>query len=342
MNNSTWYKNTSEKNITHDFTSVSQNCWRFHFDELPKTPAVMASIIGTSILHIPSSIFAVFSNAVVMYTIMKKPALQTSANLLILSMCFSDFLVGLTVQPLKFVLLWVRMYSMYPCTLKRCFMFLSYSCCGVSLLNAALVTMDRYFSVCKPYLYIPELIKGKYVYGIAMVWLLGTVYPLLFSLQVISKRAFQLSLAVMICLIIIIILSCYRKIYVILRQHQRQIASQRLQAQAAAAAMSDSDDQEHNTSPSAEEKKRLNAISIIVVTLLLCYLPYFLFPILNNALKLDNEVFYILHQWARMLVFLNSCFNPIIYCVRVATIAEEVKRVLKRFKARILCEVDEL
>ncbi len=339
MSTSTWFNNSSNRNITVDFTVNNENCWPIHFDELPKTLGVMATVIGTSVLHIPSSMFAVFSNAIVMYTILKKPMLKTPANLLIFSMCFSDFLVGLTVQPLTLASLWLRMSSIHPCTLQRCIEFLAYLCCSVSLLNAALVTMDRYFAICKPYRYIPEIIKGKYALGVTAVWFLWTLYTLLYSQQVISQRAFELSLIVFLCFIFTLIISCYRKIYVILRQHQIQIASQRVQVREA---WTVSHDQQHNTSPSAAEKKRLSAIGIIVLTLLLCYMPYLLFSLVKNALKLDMEVDFIVGQWVQMLVFLNSSFNPIIYCVRVPTIAEEVKKVLKRLKARILCEQDEL
>ncbi len=204
MNTSNLYSNSSEKNITDNLIYIKENCWRLHLYELPKTPALMATVIGTSILHIPSSIFAVFSNAIVMYTIIKKPMLQTPANLLILSMCFSDFLVGLIVQPLQLVLLWLRMSNIHPCTLKRCLEFFGYLSCAVSLLNIVLVTMDRYFAICMPYRYIPEAIKGKYAFGIATVWFVWTLYTLLYSLQVISKRAFQLSLTVIICLVLIV------------------------------------------------------------------------------------------------------------------------------------------
>ncbi len=326
---------TTEKNITYGSNSVTQGCFRLHFDNLPKTPAVMASIIGTSILNVPSSVFAVFSNAIVMYTIWNKPSLRTPANFLIFSMCFSDFLVGLTVQPLSLALMWLKLSGIHPCSLKMCLDFFAFICCAVSLLNTALVTMDRYWAICMPYRYHPEVLKRKYTFAITAVWLILVPYTLLHSLKVISGRAFTASLACIVFLVLVFNLSCYCKIYLVIRQHKRQISSQLIQVQPS---LPESHDQVPSQSPT--EKKRLNVVIILVLVLLACYLPYMLFPVFYNTLQLSTEVSYVFFTWVRMPVFWNSAFNPIVYCLKMPAIAEEVRKVLKRLKARILCRND--
>ena len=130
---------------------------------------------------------------------------------------------------------------------------------------------------------------------------------------------------------IFFIVFCHLSVYFVTRRHEKQIKCERVSPQAAA--------------EFAKEKKALKTTRIIVMTLLLCLSPLFMYNFLwsvffkstsytGNVIVLSRPVF----QWSPSL---NSLCNPFIYCYRNKMFRKACKELL-RMKCTNLTRSDTL
>ena len=70
-------------------------------------------------------------------------------------------------------------------------------------------------------------------------------------------------------------------------------------------------------------------VGVIVAVLMLCYLPLTIFNIVRKVVKIDMMQLHLVYSWTNLFVLLNSSLNPIIYCIRVGVIRQEVLKLIK-------------
>ena len=71
-------------------------------------------------------------------------------------------------------------------------------------------------------------------------------------------------------------------------------------------------------------------VVLIIGAFILCYMPSFILTAIARAQDIPDSALVIVNDWTNTLVLLNSAINPILYCVRVAVIRREMKRVWKK------------
>ena len=149
----------------------------------PLTSSILAATINAVL-----AVFTVFINLIIIIAMIRKEQLRTAANMILVSMAVSDFLVGLLVQPLKIAYLIVDTLGLPSCRLKQIDAYVGCLCVGASLFNIGLFALDRCFATVLPYRYLEETIYNKYVATIVTGWSLLTLVSVLTSTGVLHTN----------------------------------------------------------------------------------------------------------------------------------------------------------
>ncbi len=288
-------------------------------------------ILVTSLDSIPA-LLTLVGNSIFMLTIFRTPSLHNPSNVLLGTLCLSDFLVGLIVQPLFFVnVLWD--HGCYPddwLTDIYYYIFVLFS--GFSLLMAGFLSIDRYIAICHPFKYTSKIACKKYIIIIIIMcifWATCSVSILM------GLYKFWTAFFVVEVLVIMTIIIIYAKIYYVISKLKRNVvtvgetveqrSSQGFQSQ---------------TNLQKKEREKSHTISIILGFFLFSYsielgrsLHYLIkgegYPCQNHGL------FFTLDMWTDFFVLVNSCVNPIVYCVRSTDIRNAALRMFRRGHVRV-------
>eukprot|EP00795_Rhopilema_esculentum_P008759 gene8759-14785_t len=71
-------------------------------------------------------------------------------------------------------------------------------------------------------------------------------------------------------------------------------------------------------------------VIFILAVFMLCYLPLTVLNIITKNIEIDDKTRIVAYDWANFLIVFNSSLNPIIYCIRVKMIRNEVKATFSR------------
>ncbi len=234
-----------------------------------RTTAVLATAIGTSFVNFFTGVTAAIINPVILFAISTKRSLRTPSNLLLCSMCLTDFLVGFIVQMLYVVLRIHEIFDIHLCLVKQIYACAAHTCAGASLMTLTLVTMDRCFAITCPYRYDADRLFSRYVIAIIIVWVAWFTFSILPWVGAITPKAYYLSLSCIILISFFISVACYVVIFRIVRRHKKRILAETSTSRAPHEPASDA--VQHV--PRKAERKRSNAVALILAIFVICYLP---------------------------------------------------------------------
>ena len=181
---------------------------------------IIVSVI-TSILAIP----ATFTNFLALYAFYRMTRLRTLPNMLLMSLCMTDMLTGVIVQPFFAIR---RLHELNPrnniCTIRLIYVFFASLCAGASILTVGLVTIDRFAAITMPYRYLYVANARLYVSVTVFVWLAWIVFVALPFIDVLSTSQYNLAISVIFLVVILIVLISYWRIYRIVSEQRRKIA----------------------------------------------------------------------------------------------------------------------
>ncbi|KAM9496687.1 trace amine-associated receptor 13c-like [Clarias gariepinus] len=304
----------------HNFVNLtefnqSNHCVHASCPERSVSPAVYRFLYVCSAAVV---LLTVCGNMLVIISVLHFKQLHTPTNTIVLSLAVSDFLIG------AFVMLPVLIWTIESCWIFNtsyciCLLISSFFLANVSIYNIALVSVDRYLALSKPFFYTNKISRRKMCIVVYSNWCLCVVY-------VIAVLYFNGSfMGVLLCpgecflffnevwsvidlvhsfifpLSIIIIL--YTGVFVIARKHATAIR-----------------ELNNHTRPKAQkttvhlmksERKAAKVLGILVAVFLVCLLPYFIFTFLGEIIKLQSDTF----QKVLILIHLNSTINPFIYAL---------------------------
>ncbi|CAF1183199.1 unnamed protein product [Rotaria sordida] len=121
------------------------------------------------------SIFTIFGNLLVLYAIGTEKRLRAVSNLFILSLAFADLIVGIFVMPLSAANI---MIGQWPFSFVLCQIWLStdYVASTASIFNLVLLSLDRYWAVVHPLLYLQNRTFKRTISFIIIVWLISLLW----------------------------------------------------------------------------------------------------------------------------------------------------------------------
>ncbi|KAK2560043.1 Cannabinoid receptor 2 [Acropora cervicornis] len=252
-------------------------------------------LIIVNILTFPA---AVVLNLFVMAAVkMKRRLRQQKSNILVATLAFTDFLTGLTIQPIFIVVLITALLGKdsWLCSLET-FTRPAVACVfSASLHHVLLLSGERLMAMKYTFKHTNFITTSRLLAASFMAWSLSVfIHVCIFPFYRIAFLAVSSSL---ITLSLTFIIFCHVTVF----PHQ---VTQEAREQFARA------------------KKAFNLTFTILCVLLLCYLPVFFYRIVFSRYvsQISTETKFLVDQSILLIALLNSFFNPVIYAVRIRQI----------------------
>uniref|UniRef100_A0A3Q3IMG6 G-protein coupled receptors family 1 profile domain-containing protein n=1 Tax=Monopterus albus TaxID=43700 RepID=A0A3Q3IMG6_MONAL len=250
-------------------------------------------------------------NLLVIISISHFRQLHTPTNLL-LSLAVADFLVGLFVMPFQIFLTepcWFLGDLM--CVL---FSFLPFITVYASVVNMVLISVDRYVAICDPLRYPTKITQKRVQVFILLFWIYAVFYSFLLLYDNLKQpsrynscygecvinynRAVDIVLFFILPITAIIIL--YMRVFVVAvsqaRAMRSHIAAVTLQCSVTVTAKK-------------SEMKAARTLGVLVAVFLVCYCPFYCVTLSGYDIITGSSANILIN----ILIYLNSCLNPVIY-----------------------------
>ena len=265
-----------------------------------------AMLIFIIIVHFITFPFTAFLNALVMLAVKLKPRLRAhKSNILLALLAFTDFVVGVIVQPVFIALISTFLLdetSSGACVLQVFSRAVTSCLVDASLIHLAFISGERYLAMKHPFVYTTLVTETRLMVASAMGWLLSVILHIPLAVE---KTVFLPVDNAFIGLSVAFIVFCHVVVYLETRRHEQQLATQQVTQEAR--------EQFENN------KKALKLASIILAVIVLCCIPTVISRIvlLRYRSELSLETVYIFFFLAVSMWLLNSLLNPIIYSTRI-------------------------
>ena len=273
-------------------------------------------------LNVFLSVIATIGNLLILVALRKVTSINSPTKLLFQCLAASDLCVGLIQQPL-FVAVLLRDFASPTASyyLTKVYAGLGYILCGVSLMTAATISIDRLLALILGLSYKLTVTVKRVRKVVIIVWL-GS-FSVGFSRWIdLRLIAYGSSLVVTLFSIFASAFS-FTKIVLKLRQQQGQV-EQRVEPEQV-----NGGEIPLNI---ARYKKMVYSVAWLQMALTVCYMPIISFLLLAVVTQRFGNAF--LYRSAITVVFLNSSINPILYCWRIREVKREVKNILKQIYQR--------
>ncbi|XP_043076479.1 trace amine associated receptor 15 [Puntigrus tetrazona] len=277
------------------------------------------------------SVLTVCGNLLVIVSIMIFKQLHTPANLLILSLALSDFLVGICVMPVESIR---SINSCFYMGKSHCHIFhVIMSVLGsVSLINIMLVAIDRYFAVCEPLMYVSKLTIRKTLMCISLGWSVSICYNLVPVDLGNSNLTGQIVICLRECAVAVsnawgpadLIVSFIAPCIIMLILYVRILTVALRQAKIISNTSKKKESQKNLKSFRKSEVKATKTLSIIVLVYFICWVPWYISMLNMKQFQKSSVILSAL----LCLFYTNSCINPFIYAIYYPWFKRSVKLVV--------------
>ena len=304
---------------------------------------IQITAIATTVIGIISSIGSILGNALVLFVLFKHERLRTPSNVLLGSLCLTDFLTGFIVVPTVSIRRITEAYGSGICIIRIVCAYFSYLTVIVSVVTIGLISIDRYYAIMMPFRYQRKISTTKYFILLAIVWLLLAMYSSLPFLNIISGSKFFIIACSFLAVNIVIFVICYIKISKVVNSHKAKLHRRRNISAVSPEVMKNSSflsrrsrlfstrtlDSDQSQSPyQMSERQKTNTVVMVVVTTIFCYGPLMIIYTLRGIMGDTFELVYIADPWADLIMYFNSTLNPVIYCLRAKDIRDAALRIL--------------
>ena len=261
---------------------------------------------------------SIMLNIVTIYAIHKTSAMAKTLKTLLLSLAFSDVVVGLFSQPLyTFFLIKCLQLDNINCNTYQVLIISGYLFSTASFLGVVAVSVDRFLAV-HLHLRYQELVTHKRVVVVVIgKWLCSAFVSSIALWGLPSARNITESVVAAFGFIITFVV--YTRIYLTVRRHKNQIHSLQVQE------VAHSDEIKHFI----VLVKSTASIFYVCLLLLICYLPFLIctavIRIYGSSIALKQFFVYSL-----TLIFLNSSLNPVVYCWKMRHVRHAIVNILRK------------
>ena len=293
---------------------------RFSYLANADTSKVAYTILAT--VAVVLAILTILGNFLVLYALRKCQSLQNSTRALLASLALSDLGIGLFAYPLFVAYCLSIVYNNVDlfCAIQSPYAMVGYCLASVSFFTMTLISLDRFYAVKLRHRYHRVVTIRRVVMTLTAFWIFGLAWSFIW---LVSESITGVTVFIIIfCCIIITTVSSVRT-YLAIRHHQLQIHAHISQQQG-----------ESQVSMGAY-KKSLNTMMLIFALLLACYLPYF--TVIGVIMATPPSSYTVLaFNVTSTIVYFNSLLNPIVYCVKMRQIRQEVVALLPCFSSENL------
>ena len=275
------------------------------------------------------AIVTTFANLLVLLAMRRVTSIRLPSKLLLCSLVLTDLGAGLVSQPQFAATLFVKAARLDRapfCPLDQSLLFSSIWLGGASLLTLAAISLDRYTALFF-HLKYQHIVTTRRVCAV-----LGCIWSASLFCATTPRWSRWLSagtLALGYSVVSAVITVAYIKIY--RRLSGSRPVEPKLQKQ-------QQQKQQSNTAPNiARYRKIASAMMWVCVIFVVCYCPYIVAATLEAVLS--TALASCIREFAYTVLLLNSCLNPLVYCLWLpeirAKVSEQV-RTLSEFSVKCL------
>ena len=303
------------KNFTGERNQKALEQPQFCSPEL--TEGIHNPLICLIVVNIFLSFTAILGNALILVALHKESSLHPPSKLLFRNLATTDLCVGIIVEPLA-IIYWVTLVNerFNICRYALAASYITgFMLTAVSLLTLSAISVDRLLALLLRLRY-RQVVTLKRTYVIAIgFWISSIVFSTTYFWNFLLA-SWCINIVVPLCLVTSIY--SYTKIFLTLRHHQNQVQVNVQGQQSQAIPMN-----------IARYKTAVSSALWLQLTLVVCYLPYFItVAYIRTGNSLSSSV-YLALEFAASSVFLNSSLNPILYCWKIREVRKAVKDTIR-------------
>ncbi|KAJ7379189.1 hypothetical protein OS493_017689 [Desmophyllum pertusum] len=193
---------------------------------------ILIGIFTATILDCLMSVFSVFGNGLVIFSIYHSTDLHSPSHLLIAGLALSDFGTGLITQPSNLIE-YVAAIRGDTCTANMAYLVLNISgwvFTMLSLLTLTFIAIERYCAVVFHLRYNEKVTVKRTMVVLSSAWIIVPLASTTIAVKQFDARNVLLVHGIFILIGIFTASLCYLKVFLVVRRHFRQINIQ-LQAQ---------------------------------------------------------------------------------------------------------------
>ena len=309
---------TESKTESFDDTCpMNEMVWKQEY-QVEKIAFAMTAI-SLNVLSFPVTIVM---NVLVIMAVKTRPRLQSKYNILLACLAGTDLLVGAASQPSYIVgqIYVIKGLSLSEyCRYHKLTNLLVLIPIFASVFHLTLISIERFVALKYTFRYITIVTGFRLKVAVVSSWVFAFCPGILRNLSEKLEFISGVAIAMVLFLNIFLILFCHLSVYFVTRRHEKQIKCEQVSPQAAA--------------DFAKEKKALKTTRIIIMALLVCFFPLFVYILISLAFsKSDSYIVNVITFSLPILksfFLINSLCNPIIYCYRSKMFRKTCKELLK-------------
>ena len=290
----------------------------------PNTAARIVTLI-TCIVNGISSPLASLENILVFVIVLRNRSLWTVFNTSVLCLAFTDLIIAMFMQP-SFIAYQAskhigRGFACIPYFIKTVFEFW---CVGLSFVTLAVITLERYFAVFKPFRYRAIVSRSRVMCVILCGWIVWSIFSfgLRFSSNGMNLKVYSVLSSILISFTLLETIFVYIKLYRVTRVQENAVHCNTAQ-------------DNNNSDINDQETKATKTIIIITAAFFLCFAPTLCASIVHQAGALKDDVMlHVIYPLAECALFLTALINPVIYVWRDASLREKGKEIARHIRER--------